>query len=143
MSNCQVPNYYFCINFVAICILKNAQVLAKAIFQIISGLKIWVLECWKPSQNSSLESALMYNVKVRIFWEGHKIWKNYWEASNFKWIIFSNFVAFSEYLNFKLRFCEKNTKNLRNHHFRFVHLCKNGQIYCGDFAKGSDHLGHS
>ena len=47
------------------------------------------------------------NIKVRIFWEGHKIWKNlplkiwhYSVTSNFKWMIFSNFVAFSEYLNF-------------------------------------------
>ena len=29
----------------------------------------------------------------------HKIWR-YWVASNFKWKIFSNFVAFSEYPNF-------------------------------------------
>ena len=50
--------------------------------------------------------------KVWIIWEGHKIWKNlplkiwrYWVASNFKWKIFSNFVAFSEYPNF--------TKNCR------------------------------
>ena len=42
--------------------------------------------------------------KVRIFWEGHKIWKNlplkiwpYSVTSNFKWKIFSNFVAISEY----------------------------------------------
>ena len=28
-----------------------------------------------------------------------KIWR-YWVASNFKWIFFSNFVAFSEYPNF-------------------------------------------
>jgi hypothetical protein len=34
----------------------------------------------------------------------------------------------------KLRFCEKGTKFLRNHHLRFV-LCSNGQIYRGDFAK--------
>ena len=46
--------------------------------------------------------------KVRVFWEGHKIWKNlplkiwrYSVMSNFKWKIFSNFVAFSEYPNFK------------------------------------------
>ena len=34
--------------------------------------------------------------KVRIFWEGHKV------MSNFKWKIFSNFVAFSEYPNFTI-----------------------------------------
>ena len=46
-------------------------------------------------------------LKVRIFWEGHKIWRNlpckiwrYWVSSNFKWNFFSNFVAFSEYPNF-------------------------------------------
>ena len=45
--------------------------------------------------------------KVWICWEGHKIWKNlphkiwhYSVTSNFKWEIFSNIVAFSEYLNF-------------------------------------------
>ena len=39
--------------------------------------------------------------KVLIFWEGQKIWKNlplkiwhYWVASNLKWMISSNFVAF-------------------------------------------------
>ena len=49
----------------------------------------------------------MHIYKVRIFWEGHKIWKNlplkiccYWVLSNFKWKIFSNFGAFSEYHNF-------------------------------------------
>ena len=31
----------------------------------------------------------------------HKIWRS-WVASNFKWTIFSNFVAFSEYPNFTL-----------------------------------------
>ena len=48
--------------------------------------------------------------KVRIFWEGHKIRKKlplkiwrYWVTSNFKWKIFSNFVAFSEYPNFNMR----------------------------------------
>ena len=42
-----------------------------------------------------------------MFWKGHKIWKNlplkicrYRVMSNFKWKIFSNFVAFSEYPNF-------------------------------------------
>ena len=56
--------------------------------------------CWFPTVEASLD-------KVRIFWEGQKIWKNlprkiwrYWVASNFKWKIFSNFVALSEYPNF-------------------------------------------
>ena len=38
-------------------------------------------------------------LKVRIFWEGHKIWNNlplkiwcYWVVSNLKWKIFSNFL---------------------------------------------------
>ena len=39
----------------------------------------------------------------------------------------------------KLRFCEKDTIFLRNHHLRFV-LCSNGQIYDGDFAKFCDLL---
>jgi hypothetical protein len=69
----------------------------------------------KPPESSSssseddddLEAA---TIKVRIFWEGHKVWKNlplkiwrYWVTSNFKWKIFSNFVAFSEYPNFKFQ----------------------------------------
>ena len=56
-------------------------------------------------------------VKVGIFWEGHKIWKNlplkiwrYWVASNFKWKIFSNFVAFSEYPNFTTFTKKENNK---------------------------------
>ena len=51
---------------------------------------------------------MILTLKVRIIWEGHKIWKNlplkiwlYWVPSNFKWKILSNFVAFSEYPNFK------------------------------------------
>ena len=47
-------------------------------------------------------------VKVQVFWEGHKFEKNipliiwrYSVSSNVKRKIFSNFVAFSEYLNFK------------------------------------------
>ena len=53
--------------------------------------------------------VLFFDVKLKvgIFWEGHKIWKNvplkiwrYWVPSNFKWKIFLNFVAFSEYPNF-------------------------------------------
>ena len=49
----------------------------------------------------------MYICKVRIFRDVHKIWKSlplkilhYSVTSNFKWKIFSNFVAFSEYPNF-------------------------------------------
>ena len=52
-----------------------------------------------------LKSSCIF--KVGIFWEGHKIWKNlplkiwrYWVSSNFKWKIFSNCMAFSEYPNF-------------------------------------------
>ena len=36
----------------------------------------------------------------------------------------------SELYMIKLRFCEKGTKILQNHHLTFV-LCSNGQIYCG------------
>ena len=56
-------------------------------------------------------SGLIILVKVRIFWEGHKIRKNlplkiwrYSVTSHFKWKIFSNFVAFSEYPNFNRMF---------------------------------------
>ena len=56
-------------------------------------------------------STLMFH-KVRIFWEGHKIWKNlplkiwhYSVTSNFTWKIFSNFVAFPEYPNFIISTC--------------------------------------
>ena len=47
-----------------------------------------------------------------------------------------NFEPFCFMINcvLKLRFCEKETKFLQNHHLRFV-LCSNGQIYGGDFAK--------
>ena len=55
--------------------------------------------------------------KVRIFWEGHKIWKHlplevwrYSVISNFKWKIFSNFVAISEYPNFT----NKTKNNMNN-----------------------------
>ena len=55
--------------------------------------------------------------KVRIFWEGHKIWRNlplkiwcYWVASNIRWKIFSNFVAFSEYSNFKKKSLIRNLR---------------------------------
>ena len=34
----------------------------------------------------------------------------------------------------KMRFCEKDTNFLQNHHLRFF-LCSNGQIYGRDFAK--------
>ena len=56
--------------------------------------------------------------KVRIFWEGHKIWKNlpfriwrYSVKSNFMWKIFSNFVVFSEYPNFNIK--RKNFKKYK------------------------------
>ena len=56
---------------------------------------------------SFCSSMKKYSItKVRIVWEGHKVWKNLplkiwrcWVASNFNWKIFSNFVAFSEYAN--------------------------------------------
>ena len=60
--------------------------------------------------------------KVRIFWEGHKIWKDlplkiwrYSVASNFKWKIFSNLVAFSEYPNFN-----KNTSSCGSDRITFL-----------------------
>ena len=36
----------------------------------------------------------------------------------------------SELYMIKLRFCDKGTKILQNHHLTFV-LCSNDQIYCG------------
>ena len=69
------------------------------------------------NRNYSLVELLLVG-KVWTFWEGHKIWKNlplkiwrYWVMSNFKWKIFSNFVAFSECLNFK-RPCFSNNFSL-------------------------------
>ena len=51
--------------------------------------------------------TIVFFSKVRIFWEGQKIQKNlplkiwrYSVTSKFKWNIFSNCVAFSEYPNF-------------------------------------------
>ena len=68
-------------------------------------------------------------VKVWIFWEGHKIGKNlppkiwhYWVASNFKWKIFSNFVAFSEYPNFTL--FRNKVEKVRNIYFYWYLICK-------------------
>ena len=43
-------------------------------------------------------------------------------------------VSHLEAKTIKLRFCEKDTKFLQNHHLRFV-LCSKHQIYGGDFAK--------
>ena len=37
-------------------------------------------------------------------------------------------------ITLNLRFCEKGTRILRNHHLGFV-PCSNRQIYGGDFAK--------
>ena len=62
-------------------------------------------------------------VKVQIFWEGHKLEKNlpliiwrYSVVSNVKWKIFSNFVAFSEYLNFtpKSKYYDITTQDINN-----------------------------
>ena len=44
-----------------------------------------------------------FSFKVRLLWEGHKIWKKNLPLSNVKWKIFTNFVAFSEYPNFNRR----------------------------------------
>ena len=50
--------------------------------------------------------------KVQIFWESHKnlkksptsFWRHYLSSFKIKWEIFSNFVAFSHYLDFNLDF---------------------------------------
>ena len=64
--------------------------------------------------------------KVRIFWEGQKIWKSlplkirrYSVTSNFKWKNFSNFVAFSEYPNFSIRNSFKS-KNLKKYDLSLI-----------------------
>ena len=63
---------------------------------------------WKYSKKIINKNwYLTFFDKVRIFLEGHKIWKKifllkYSVKSNLKWKIFSNFVAFSEYPNFTL-----------------------------------------
>ena len=49
-------------------------------------------------------------------------------------LIKNTYVDFDQFGNVKLRFCEKDTKSLRNHNLRYV-LFSNGQIYGGDFAK--------
>ena len=61
-------------------------------------------------QGTLLWPSFYSSIKVRIFWIGHKVWKNlplkicqYSVTSNFKWKISSNFVALSEYPNFKKR----------------------------------------
>ena len=63
--------------------------------------KIKIQDNEKEADSKSLRG------KVRIFWEGHKVWKNlplriwhYSVTSSFKWKMFSNFVAFSKYSNF-------------------------------------------
>ena len=56
-------------------------------------------------QNNVLRIKIAQVCKVRISWEGHKIWKNLplkWHYSC-TWKIFSNFVAFSEYPNFSYK----------------------------------------
>ena len=73
--------------------------------------------------NQSMKEATLlrlkkrYYYKVRIFWEGHKIWKNlplkiwcYSVMSNFCGRFFSNFLAFSEYPNFTTNCCQLDLK---------------------------------
>ena len=62
-------------------------------------------------QGTLLWPSFYSSIKVRIFWKGHKVWKNlplkiwrYSVTSNLKWKIFSNLLAFSEYPNFKKMF---------------------------------------
>ena len=59
---------------------------------------------------------LLSNVKVHIFWEGHKILRNlhltfdYSTAVKSKGKISQNFVAFSEYMNFNWTYSVKFTQ---------------------------------
>ena len=79
-----------------------------------------LLKSWSYIPNYS-----PHHGKVRIFWEGHNIWKNlprkiwrYWVVSNFKWKIFSNFVAFSEYPNFNIFGWNTNNRTLTDFELR-------------------------
>ena len=86
------------------CILNNRTLLTYMICSMDYRrpvTKSSLLHSWKSTPTPKFLG------KVRIFWEGHKIWKNlplkiwrYSVTTNFKWKIFSNFVAFSEYPNF-------------------------------------------
>ena len=56
-------------------------------------------------------SHIIMNIKVHIFWEGHKILRNLpltfdstVHTVKSKWKISQNFVAFSEYMNFTFEF---------------------------------------
>ena len=110
---------------------QNSCILGPTIFKIHNwtDIKVYVVtifdtfgntrwkQCFSTCLKLKLDLFLIHQkiirvfillFKVRIFWEGHKIWKNLplktWGnsvTSIFKWKIFSNFMAFSEYLNFK------------------------------------------
>ena len=76
------------------------------------------------SWNTLLPRTLCFSAGCFSFWNSsdiltkfeknllHKIWR-YWVASNFMWKIFSNFMPFSEYPNFKacqrVNFVEKES----------------------------------
>ena len=83
----------------------------KCCLSCLSKTYLWIHARKKNTNLITLSCywVLVAILKVRIFWEGHKIWKNlplkiwlYWVVSNFNWKIFSYFVAFSEYPNFKV-----------------------------------------
>ena len=110
--------YLFWQGFSCFC-KKNSPKLKKYEIQIrINFNPMWTISALDHNENLTGKNLKIEKLcrelhrvcitKVRTLWEGHKIWKNlplniwrYWVASNFKWKIFSNFVAFSEYLNFK------------------------------------------
>ena len=65
----------------------------------------------------------MYS-KIRVFWEGHKIWKNlplkiwrYWVASNLKWKIFFKFCGL---LSIPELYCTISNFSLWNSKPRFI-----------------------
>ena len=79
-----------------------------------------------------------------LFWVVHpccKIHVMFLFLPCFAWHKFVNWChSTSTIIKFlKLKFCEKDTKLLWNHHLRFV-LYSNGQIYGGDFKKICDLL---
>ena len=76
-------------------------------FQSSKRIGIW--NWWKYLKDSSMSLPKNYNhqVKVHIFWEGHKILQNLHYRFDWHYIgqiyseISQNFVTFSEYMNFK------------------------------------------
>ena len=119
MYTCRVEHLPFSWSTIYLKATKNQKVfsflsyLHKMTVKTVPLFFLYFLWRWDEIENTFEDFATFNDkrdfAKVRIFWEGHKIQKNlplkvwrYWVTSNFKWKIFSNFVAFSEYPNFNL-----------------------------------------